>query len=170
MATGPEAFLELLDACGLRPCDRTHLKKRPCATLVHWWGIWQISPYNRCTQTTEQSMKQQKTSLKNKIKLIFWITAKHSNFRPLRRNWKPLILNVYVKSWASNEMTRYQIKMSKRNHNSWLMTTHSGITYVSCNIEVTEWYIYNMNLNEKQLLVELIVVHLTRDLLHSMSL
>ena len=38
MPTWPEAFLELPDVCGLRPCDRTHLKKRPCATLVRLVG------------------------------------------------------------------------------------------------------------------------------------
>ena len=24
---------------GLRPCDRTHLKKRPCAIFVRWWDV-----------------------------------------------------------------------------------------------------------------------------------
>ena len=36
MPTGPEAFLELPDACWLRPCDRTNLKTALChiRTLV----------------------------------------------------------------------------------------------------------------------------------------
>ena len=29
MLTGPKVFLALLDACGLQPCDRTHLKNGP---------------------------------------------------------------------------------------------------------------------------------------------
>ena len=37
MPTGPKVFLALTDACGLRPCDRAHLKKRPCAIFVRWW-------------------------------------------------------------------------------------------------------------------------------------
>ena len=37
MPTGPKVFLALPDACGLRPCDQTHLKKRHCDIFVRWW-------------------------------------------------------------------------------------------------------------------------------------
>ena len=36
MPMGSKVFLALPVACGLRPCDWTHLK-RPCAIFVRWW-------------------------------------------------------------------------------------------------------------------------------------
>ena len=57
MPTGSEAFLEMSGACGLRPCDWTHPKKRPCAILVRLVG--------------------QRT---NTIKITKWMKNKNSNF------------------------------------------------------------------------------------------
>ena len=49
MQTGPEAFLELRDACGLRPCDRTHLKKGlvPPSYTGGVYGKYRLNPHVR---------------------------------------------------------------------------------------------------------------------------
>ena len=36
MPTGPKVFLAMSDACGLQPCDGTHLK-RHYVTFFRWW-------------------------------------------------------------------------------------------------------------------------------------
>ena len=38
----PTVFLAMQDACGLRPCDWTYLKKRPCAIHTRLVGAWEI--------------------------------------------------------------------------------------------------------------------------------
>ena len=42
MPTGPEAFLGMPDASGLRPCAQTHLKKGLVPYLPVWWDGQQI--------------------------------------------------------------------------------------------------------------------------------
>ena len=48
MPTGPKVFLLMLDACGLRPCDRTHLKNGLVSHLYaggaydKYRGVWSL--------------------------------------------------------------------------------------------------------------------------------
>ena len=49
MPTGPKVFLAMLDACGLRPGNRTHLKNGLVSNSFVQWGVWQIPGLHQST-------------------------------------------------------------------------------------------------------------------------
>ena len=53
MPTGSEAFLELPDACGLWPCDRTHLIKALCHILTPSISIYFFVSFTARGQTNK---------------------------------------------------------------------------------------------------------------------
>ena len=50
-STGIKVFLAMPDACGLRPCDRNHLKNGLVPNSLVRWGTWQILDQTYVTQS-----------------------------------------------------------------------------------------------------------------------
>ena len=74
MPTGPEAFLELPDACGLRPSDRTHLKN---GLVPHSYASGTYDKYQRAFFACLSSV---------------WVTFRLAVLRAARFGWVCLII------------------------------------------------------------------------------